>query len=113
MVPDVVWLSTSRLAAAIGEDGKLHAPPELVIEVLCPGAVNARRDREAKLKLYSRKGVAEYWILDWISRVIGVYELDDGELKLVRNLGEDDVLESTLLPGFSARVGEFFQGIPM
>ena len=60
VVPDVVWASTARLATALEADGKLHAAPELAVEVLSPGASNERRDREATLKLYSRRSVAEY-----------------------------------------------------
>jgi Uma2 family endonuclease len=60
VAPDVVWASAARLAMALAADGKLYAPPELAVEVLSPGPVNERRDRDAKLKLYSRHGVAEY-----------------------------------------------------
>src|SRR5215470_11897675 len=56
VVPDVAWLSKERLAIPLGDDGKLDSAPDLVIEVLSPGATNKRRDREAKLKLYSRRG---------------------------------------------------------
>ncbi|MBI2218960.1 MAG: Uma2 family endonuclease, partial [Candidatus Rokubacteria bacterium] len=54
---DVVWVSTQRLATVLWPDGKLHAAPDLIVEVLSPGAANERRDREVKLTLYSRRGV--------------------------------------------------------
>src|SRR5262245_22634226 len=53
VAPDLVWVSKPRLTAILGEDGKLHGAPELVIEVLSPGADNERRDKESKRKLYS------------------------------------------------------------
>jgi len=62
VAPDVVWVSKDRLDTVLGEDGKLHAAPDLVVELLSPGLENQRRDREAKLSLYSRQGVREYWI---------------------------------------------------
>lgn len=68
VAPDVVWNSHERLQKSLGEDGKLHLAPELAIEVLSPGSTNERCDRDAKLKLYSRRGVQEYWILDWRAR---------------------------------------------
>jgi Uma2 family endonuclease len=112
VVPDIVWLSNSRLAAALGDDGKLHSAPELAVEVLSPGASNLRRDREAKLKLYSRRGVSDYWIVDWSGRTVEVYRRGNGALGLFATLKEDDALESPLLPGFRARVADLFEGLP-
>src|SRR5689334_19736925 len=57
VIPDVAWTSRARLAAIRDDRGHFRAAPELVIEVLSPGAANERRDRELKLKLYSRQGV--------------------------------------------------------
>jgi Uma2 family endonuclease len=56
VVPDVVWISRERLAGTLDQTGHLHTAPELVVEVLPPGSVNERRDREVKLKLYSCRG---------------------------------------------------------
>jgi Uma2 family endonuclease len=109
--PDVVWVSRARLGTILGDDGKLHGPPELVVEVLSPGADNERRDRDAKLRLYSRRAVEEYWILDWQQRRAETYRrgpADPGVLRLAAALGEDDVLETPLLPGFRVRVGDLF-----
>jgi Uma2 family endonuclease len=35
--------------------------------------VNERRDREAKLKLYSVEGVDEYWIVDWRVKAVSIF----------------------------------------
>jgi len=51
VAPDVVWISRQRLRDTVGRDGKLHGPPELVVEVLSPGVFKERRDRDAKLGL--------------------------------------------------------------
>jgi len=104
VVPDAVWISNEQLAIALGIDGHLHSAPELVIEVLSPGSTNEKRDREIKLKLYSRRGVSEYWILSWQKRQIEIYRREEGELRLAATLFEADVLESPLLPGFSCSV---------
>jgi Uma2 family endonuclease len=109
--PDVVWLSWERLRAVAHEDGKLHGPPELIVEVLSPGAVNERRDRAAKLALYSRRGVDEYWIVDHLEERVAIHRRhadDPGALRLMADLGHADWLESPLLPGFRVRVGELF-----
>jgi len=112
VAPDVVWVSNDRLAVTLWPDGKLHAAPELVVEVLSPGIPNERRDREAKLKLYSRRGVAEYWIVDWRLREITVYRREDAQLKLVATMCEGDTLTSSLLPGFKWPLAQLFEDIP-
>lgn len=113
VAPDLVWVSKARLGGIVQADGRIHAAPELVVEVLSPGSANERRDREAKLKLYSRRGVVEYWIVSWQARQVEVYRRDNARLHLVETLHEHDVLESPLLPDFSCQVACFFEGMPV
>jgi len=108
VAPDVVWLSNERLRRAMGDDGKLHQAPELMIEVLSPGTSNQQRDRDIKLKLYSRRGVEEYWLLDYEERIVHLYRRDGEALRLAATLTADDTLQSPLLPDFSQRVGDLF-----
>jgi Uma2 family endonuclease len=108
VAPDVVWVSKGRLTTALDADGKLHAAPDLVIEVLSPGAQNERRDREMKLKLYARRGVLEYWIVDWRRRQVEVYRHEQMTLQLIGTLRENDSLESPLLPSFSCPLKQLF-----
>ena len=112
VAPDLVWISNERLARHM-RGGKLYGPPELVVEILSPGTYNARRDREAKLKLYSRQGVEEYWIADLPARTVAIYRRDDSGLVPVATLGSGDTLTSPLLPGFAAPLAELFAGIPL
>ncbi len=107
-IPDLVWVSHARRAALEQADDKLHGGPELVVEVLSPGAENERRDREVKLGLYSRRGVDEYWLLDPAARTVSVYRRSQDALALVTVLGEAGTLTSTLLPGFAAPVARLF-----
>lgn len=110
-IPDLVWASHERLRAVLGPDGHLHGPPELVLEVLSPGAANRRRDRELKLALYDRRGVDEYWIAEWELHQVEVYRRAEGRLQLAATLGEGDTLTSPLLPGFTCAIGSLFAGI--
>lgn len=100
VIPDVVWASNERLAILLDEAGHLTAAPELIIEVLSPGVENERRDREAKLKLYSSRGVREYWIVNWQLQHVEVYRREQAILVLVATLFTNDELSSPLLPGF-------------
>ncbi len=111
VAPDVVWISNALYVSALHVDGKFHSCPELVIEILSPGSENRRRDRETKRKLYSRRGAEEYWIVNWQERRMEVYLRENAVLTLDRTLTENDVLETTLLPGFRCKIGEFFTNI--
>jgi len=90
------------------QDEKLHKSPELVVEVLSPGSANDRREREFKLKLYSRRGTDEYWIVDRQERRVEVYRSEDAALTLVKTLSESDTLQLPLLPRFTCKVSQFF-----
>lgn len=109
VAPDVVWISNERLATALQGDGKLHGAPELVVEVLSFTGLNEKRDREAKLKLYSRKDVSEYWMLNWRTKEVEIYRREQGELRFVAKLDEHAALTTPLLEGFSCPVAEFFE----
>ncbi len=109
--PDVIWTSQERLITSLRPDGKLHTAPELIVEVLSPGVTNERRDREFKLKLYSRRGVLEYWIVNWQERYLEVYRREEAVLKLVATLYENDTLQSPYLPGFTCQLSKLFANI--
>jgi Uma2 family endonuclease len=110
--PDVVWLSHGRLAVFEEADRHLHGAPELVVEVLSPGAANLRRDLDRKLRLYSERGVLEYWAADPRAADVRVYRPGPtGELVLVATLGRDDTLTSPILPGFAASVARLFRPV--
>jgi Uma2 family endonuclease len=108
VIPDVVWISNERLAVIEDEAGHLTGFPELIVEVLSPGESNIRRDREAKLKLYSVQGVQEYWICDRATRQLEVYRRQNARLVLTETLLAEDALTSPLLPGFRCLVSQFF-----
>ena len=112
VAPDVIWVSAKRLPLILGEDGKLHGAPDLMVEVISPGASNEKRDRDTKLGVYSRRGVQEYWLVDWRQRSIQVYRHASSALRLVATLNDADTLESPLLPGFSSPVARLFVGLP-
>lgn len=109
VIPDVVWVSNQRLANGVDESGHLTVAPELMVEVLSSGTENEQRDKEIKLKLYSRHGVQEYWIVNWQLKTLEIYRRNKAQLQLVQTLFQSDTLTSPLLPGFSVAVGVIFQ----
>ena len=108
VAPDLVWVAADRLPLILGEDGKLHDAPDLAVEVLSPGTANTRRDRDVKLRLYSLRGVREYWIVDWPGKSVQIYRHSAGALKLAATLLAEDELTSPLLPGFSLPLARLF-----
>ena len=108
VIPDVVWVSSQRLSELVDEEGHLTSAPELVIEVLSAGKTNERRDREAKLKLYSVQGVQEYWIVNWRLQQVVIYRREAAQLRLVETLFPADEMSSPLLPGFRCNIDRFF-----
>jgi Uma2 family endonuclease len=71
--PDIVFVSRAR--RAIIRD-RVEGAPDLVVEVI--SASTARRDRGAKLRLYERYGVREYWLVTPDEWTIEVIELTPG-----------------------------------
>ena len=58
--PDVAFLRNDRLHLVVS--GRIHGPPDLVVEVLSPS--NRGFDRDLKRGRYLDSGVAELWIVD-------------------------------------------------
>jgi Uma2 family endonuclease len=106
VIPDLVYLSFAR-GKEIATGDRLTGAPELIIEVLSPGAENRRRDEHAKRQLYKKYGVKEYWILDPQQRTVKVFRT--ARFKLTATLGVRDVLTTPLLPGFRCPVKEIFE----
>lgn len=109
VIPDVVWASRARLEQGVDEAGHLTVAPELMVEVLSSGEANEQRDKDVKLKLYSRYGVQEYWIVNWQQKTVAVYRRQSAQLVLVGTLLVGDSLSSPLLPGFAAVLESIFQ----
>ena len=61
-----------------------------------------------KLKLYSRVGVREYWIVDWQQQTVEIYRRSQARLELVYTLFAEDELISPLFANFTLKVAEIF-----
>src|SRR5262249_58233531 len=100
----------TNAAARRSPESSAFRPGE--VQVLSPGSANERCDREVKLKLYSRRGVLEYWIVDWQQRKVEVFRRQEQALHLVATLYATDTLTSPMLPGFACLVTQLFVHIP-
>jgi len=58
----------------VGRDGRVHGPPDLVVEVLSPS--NRDYDRNLKRKHYLENGVGELWTVDADAGTLEVWTPD-------------------------------------
>jgi Uma2 family endonuclease len=108
VIPDLVFINYEQ-RDEIASGDRINGAPELVVEILSPGAENERRDRIAKRQLYGRYGVKEYWVVNPYKRTVEVYLLEGQTLKLQATYTEQDELASTVLPGFTCKVESIFR----
>ncbi len=71
------------------------APPLLVVEVVSPGAENARRDYIDKRNQYEWRGIPEYWILDPQQQRVTVLAMVNGAYQESLFEGDDPVISPT------------------
>ena len=105
--PDLLFISNERLE--INTRSHVRGAPDLVVEIRSPSTAN--RDWTVKRQLYSQHGVREYWIIDPEAKTITAMVLDGDNLEVSNVFGEDGILASTVLEGFSAPVSEVFRGL--
>lgn len=110
VIPDLVVFLNEQRETIITND-RLTGPPALVIEILSPGSANIRRDRVFKLNLYAKHGVVEYWIVDPQNKILDRFVRKGSSLILQETLQHEDLLTTTVLPGFSCPVNSVFKHI--
>ena len=105
VIPDLVFVSNERWSQIVAND-RFNAAPDIVIEVLSPGAENRRRDLVAKRQLYRKYGVQEYWVVDQENQSVLNYRYHKTDEV---TFNSSDALKSDLLPGFEITIEEPLQ----
>jgi Uma2 family endonuclease len=95
-------------ASKIDEKGCLGAP-DIVVEILSPS--NSKKELKFKYQVYQESGVLEYWVVIPTERFVTIYTLVNGVFVSAAPLTDDDVLTSSVLPGFSISVSDLFSTI--
>lgn len=75
----------------------IQGVPDLVIEILSPST--AKLDKTAKMRLYERSGIKEYWLVDPDREEIEVLTLKDSSYESMGVFGIEQSFESALLKG--------------
>jgi Uma2 family endonuclease len=102
--PDLLFVSTGRLGI-VGPEYVLGAP-DLVVEVLSP--YRQSYDRVTKLEQYALHGVTEYWVVDPIAESVEINTLAGSRYELKDAFAGEEILQSTLLPGWEIPAGNLF-----
>lgn len=93
--------------------GEIRAPrvPDLAVEVRSPGTWS--RDIGRKRTLYEHHGLRELWLVDSPARTVLVHRRSSAAagFDVHTEVGEDERLESPLLPAFSVPVGELIPAV--
>lgn len=108
VIPDLVFLRNERRTEIASGDW-LNGAPDLVVEIISPGAENERRDRVLKRRVYGRFGVKEYWLVDLLNRSVEVCRLGEKGLELAATFVGDDEMTSWVLPGFHMKLTDLFR----
>ena len=89
----------------VRQDNKYHGTPTLIVEVLSPSTRGI--DMIAKLGLYMKSGVREYWIIDLEERVIYQYHFTEKrELARLKTLRVEDTIVSAVFPELTVALSD-------
>ena len=88
----------------------IEGAPALVVEILSPSS--ALHDRWRKMRLYARAGVAEYWIVDPVARMVEIYSLDGAGYRLHGSFGPGEKAAGVKFPRLLVKVDELFRSPP-
>lgn len=98
----ISFLSNAHMSLA----GEVYVKgaPDIAIEIISPSS--RQYDAFEKRINYARAGVQEYWLVDPIERSVAIYSLEQDQF--IRSAQADDVLRSTVLPGYWLRLAWIF-----
>lgn len=101
---DVLFYDYRRVPKGKVPDGYIQVPPDLVFEVLSPDDRQSKVLR--KVTEYLLAGVKVVCVLDPEDETARIYRDDKAEVTL---RADQDFSVDDVLPGFSCRVGKFFE----
>lgn len=94
----------------VNKDNKYEGIPTLIVEVLSPSTRG--KDMAAKLHLYMKSGVLEYWIVDLENQSIAQYSFSpDRDIESFKSYKDEDTIQSTVFNGLELSPKEIFTDI--
>ncbi|MDI6704894.1 MAG: type II toxin-antitoxin system Phd/YefM family antitoxin [Bacillota bacterium] len=105
--PDIVVICDQD---KVNEDNKYEGIPTLIVEVLSPSTKG--KDMVAKLSLYMKSGVSEYWIVNLENKSILQYSFSqERDIEGLTSLREGDTIKSTAFEGLEIPLRDIFAEI--
>jgi Uma2 family endonuclease len=102
-VPDISYLSYSRLATDWFADEACPVPPELVIEIISPGQTFG--EMVEKAASYIEAGISRVWVVDTKARTITIFAPHQVPI----TYRDNQLISDDLLPGLEITPNEVFQ----
>lgn len=98
--PDVVVICDKE---KVNADGRYEGIPALVVEVLSPSTRG--KDMAAKLNLYMKSGVQEYWVVDLERKSIIQYIFSaERDIDSLNALGPEDTIRAAAFDGLEIKI---------
>jgi prevent-host-death family protein len=100
--PDVVVICDEE---NVNAEGRYVGIPALVVEVLSPSTRG--KDMAAKLNLYMKSGVREYWVVDLERKVIFQYTFsEERDIDYLNTFGLEDTVKSAAFAGLGIKISD-------
>lgn len=90
-VPDLAGWRRERMPR-LPDDHRFEVVPDWVCEILSPSTTS--KDREIKMPIYARYGVAYAWLIDPQARTLEAYALTNGEWLLIAQGRDSEVVNT-------------------
>lgn len=105
-VPDLTYISQSRVPTDWDEEGPCPGIPELVVEIISPGQTFGELTEKATNYLLA--GVERVWVVDTKAQSVTIFCRDD----LPQTFRGDGTISDSLLPGLVLPVARIFGKTP-
>ena len=102
VLPDLLFVASAR--SSIIKRRAVEGPPDLIVEVL--SRKTSKRDRDTKLKLYARYGVAHYWIVHPDARWMELHENAGGAFRVASRIEGLGIARPSLFPELEIHLRE-------
>jgi Uma2 family endonuclease len=106
LVPDLAGWRRARMTE-IPRDQRFEVVPDWICEILSPATRS--KDREIKMPLYARYGVAHAWLIDPDTQTLEAFQLRGAEWAQVAVCGAEDTVAAAPFEAAGFRVADLWR----